>query len=105
MITSMPLEKFLFIDIETVSQNENFDSLNEEWKQLWEEKVKRSLPENVSVDEYYPQRAGVMAEFAKVICISIGYFKKEATGYQLRIKSIYGDDEKELLQSFIQTVN
>ena len=105
MITSMPLEKFLFIDIETVSQSASFNSLNEEWKQLWEEKVNRSLPENVSVGEYYPQRAGIMAEFAKVICISIGYFKKEMTTCQLRIKSIYGDDEKELLQSFIQTVN
>jgi predicted PolB exonuclease-like 3'-5' exonuclease len=105
MIAAMPLEKFLFIDIETVSQSENFNSLNEDWKKLWEEKVIRTLPENVSVDEYYPQRAGVMAEFAKVICISIGYFKKDTAGYNLRIKSIYGNDEKELLQSFIQTVN
>jgi predicted PolB exonuclease-like 3'-5' exonuclease len=105
MITSMPLEKFLFIDIETVSQSENFHFLNEDWKQLWEEKVIRTLPEDVSVEEYYPQRAGVMAEFAKVVCISIGYFKKEANNYQLRIKSMYGHDEKELLQSFIQTVN
>src|ERR1700721_2787665 len=101
MITAMPLEKFLFIDIETVSQSENFHFLNKDWKQLWEEKVIRTLPEEVSIEEYYPQRAGVMAEFAKVVCISIGYFKKEANGYQLRVKSIYGNDEKELLQSFI----
>ena len=105
MITTIPLEKFLFIDIETVSESENFHSLNEDWKQLWEEKVIRTLPEKVSIEEYYPQRAGVMAEFAKVVCISIGYFKKETNGSQLRIKSIYGDDEKVLLQSFIQTVN
>ena len=105
MITAMPLEKFLFIDIETVSQNASFDSLNEDWKQLWEEKVTRTLPEGITVDAYYPQRAGIMAEFAKVVCISIGYFKKEAESQQLRIKSFYGDDEKELLQSFIQTVN
>jgi predicted PolB exonuclease-like 3'-5' exonuclease len=105
MITSMSLEKFLFIDIETVSEKESFDSLNKDWKQLWEEKVIRTLPEETSVSEYYPQRAGVMAEFAKVVCISIGYFKKETNNYQLRVKSIYGNDEKELLQSFIQTVN
>src|SRR5438067_1556155 len=105
MIASLPLEKFLFIDIETVSQSATFISLNEEWKQLWEEKVSRSLPEDISFSEYYPQRAAVMAEFAKVVCISIGYFKKEMENYQLRIKSIYNDDEKILLQSFIQTVN
>ncbi|UAY52609.1 ribonuclease H-like domain-containing protein [Ferruginibacter albus] len=105
MITSLPLEKFLFIDIETVSQSENFQLLTEEWKMLWQEKVFRTLPDGVSVYEYYPQRAGIMAEFAKVICISIGYFRKENNNYQLRIKSIYGDDEGQLLQSFIQTVN
>jgi 3'-5' exonuclease len=105
MITTTALEKFLFIDIETVSEKESFKSLTEEWQQLWEEKVYRTLLENISIDEYYPQRAGIMAEFAKVVCISIGYFKKETPGYQLRIKSIYGNDEKELLQSFIQTVN
>jgi len=105
MIATMPLEKFLFIDIETVSQSKNFESLHEDWKELWKEKVSRTLPENISIEEYYPQRAAIMAEFAKVICISIGYFKKEAGNYQLRIKSFYGDDEKELLSSFIQTVN
>jgi predicted PolB exonuclease-like 3'-5' exonuclease len=105
MLASMPLEKFLFIDIETVSQKENFDSLNEEWKQLWEEKTTRALPEAVTVGEYYTQRAGVMAEFSKIICICIGYFKKEKNNYQLRVKSIYGDDEKVLLQTFIQTVD
>ena len=105
MITAMRLDQFLFIDIETVSESGDFNLLTDEWKHLWEEKVTRTLPEGITVDAYYPQRAGVMAEFAKVVCISIGYFKKESTGYQLRVKSIYGDNEKDLLQSFVQTVN
>ncbi len=105
MITTMRLDQFLFIDIETVSESGNFNFLTQEWQHLWEEKVNRTLPEGVTIDEYYPQRAGVMAEFAKVVCISIGYFKKEAASYNLRVKSIYGDNEKELLQSFVQTVN
>lgn len=106
MIAKMPLENFLVIDIETVSAKQNYNSLSEDWQHLWEEKVKRSVPEDITVDEYYPQRAGVMAEFAKVVCISLGYFKKEKNEeYQFRVKSIFGHDEKELLQNFITTIN
>ncbi|HMG82569.1 MAG TPA: ribonuclease H-like domain-containing protein [Ferruginibacter sp.] len=105
MITKIPLEDFLIIDIETVSQQPGFDLLSADWQQLWQDKVKHSLPDNISPGEYYPQRAGVMAEFAKVVCISLGYFKKEQGKYQLRVKSIYNIEEKELLKAFIQTVD
>lgn len=98
------LDNLLLIDIETVPQQPNFSSLNTQWQSLWEEKVKRSLPEDTNAEEFYNVRAGVMAEFAKIICISIGYFKKEAN-WNLRIKSFYSHDEKELLQKFITTVN
>ncbi len=95
------LEHLLLIDIETVSAHPSFSELTDDWKQLWEEKVQRQLPENVTAGEFYPQRAAVMAEFSKVICISVGYFKKEDAGLKLRVKSFYGDDEKVLLQDFI----
>lgn len=95
------LENLLLIDIETVSACSTFGELNDDWKQLWEEKVQRQLPENTSAEEFYPQRAAVMAEFSKVICISVGYFKKEGSALRLRVKSFYGDDEKILLQDFI----
>jgi predicted PolB exonuclease-like 3'-5' exonuclease len=105
MITKMPLENFLVIDIETVSAQKDFTAMETDWKKLWEEKVQKSLPPDTTAEAYYPQRAGVMAEFAKVICISIGYFKKEKTTHQFRVKSIFGHDEKELLQRFLDTVN
>ncbi len=105
MIVKMPLENFLVIDIETVSERKDFEAMDSEWQHLWEEKVIRTLPENTSVGEYYPQRAGVMAEFAKVVCISIGYFKKEMDQYQFRVKSLFGENEKELLQQFVKTIN
>lgn len=105
MIARMPLENFLIIDIETVSEQQHFENLNDEWKHLWEEKVIRSIPENTTVGEYYPNRAGVMAEFAKVVCISIGYFKKDKGSFQFRVKSIFGDDENILLRSFVETVD
>ncbi len=99
------IDDLLLIDIETVPEHPLFDHLTEEWKMLWQEKVQRSLPENVTAPEFYSQRAGVMAEFAKVICISIGYFKKEGSLLQLRVKSFYGDDEKILLEDFLSTIN
>ena len=95
------LENLLLIDIETVSEHANFDELNEDWKHLWEEKVQRSLPEDTTAAQFYPMRAGVMAEFSKVVCISIGHFKREGKAVLLRLKSFYGDDEKILLQDFI----
>lgn len=99
------LENLLLIDIETVSEHATFETLSEDWKTLWQEKVQRQLPEDVTAAEFYPQRAGVMAEFAKVICICIGYFKKEGNAPQLRLKSFYGDDEKTLLKEFIAALH
>jgi len=99
------LENLLLIDIETVPQHPSFELLSDEWKQLWEEKTQRSLPDFTTAAEFYPQRAGVMAEFAKIVCISIGYFTKQGNTLQLRVKSFFGDEEKKLLQDFINTVN
>ncbi|MEO7265585.1 MAG: ribonuclease H-like domain-containing protein [Ferruginibacter sp.] len=96
-------EDLIVIDIETASTHASFNDLPDEWKKLWEEKVARSVPENISPAEFYPKRAGVMAEFAKIICISIGYFNKEAT-LHMRVKSFFGTDEKILLQDFLDTM-
>lgn len=99
------LENLLLVDIETVPQYPSFDQLNEDWQKLWEEKTNRSLPDFTSSAEFYPQRAGVMAEFAKIVCISIGYFTRQGNTLQLRLKSFFGDDEKKMLQDFIATLN
>ncbi len=98
------VENLLLIDIETVPGFPAFDGLSEEWKNLWEEKVQRSLPENIDAPGFYAQRAGIMAEFGKIICISIGYFKIETASLQLRLKSFYGDDEKIILKDFTNTI-
>lgn len=97
-------EDLIIIDIETAAEHPSFDKLDDEWKSLWKEKVIRSIPENMTAAEFYPLRAGVMAEFSKIICISMGYFNKETT-LHMRIKSFYGHDEKKLLTDFITTVN
>jgi 3'-5' exonuclease len=96
------LRNTLFIDIETVSQNKNFDELSFPMQKLWKKKSV-SLDKSVNVDDQeavsksYQDRAAIYAEFSKIICISFGYFSAEG---RLRIKSVSGHDEKELLQSF-----
>jgi len=99
-----PLDQLLFIDIETVPAFAEFGEMNESWQELWEEKVKRTLPENETAAGFYAQRAGVMAEFSKIICISIGFCKTENGELQLRVKSFYNDVESELLSAFLSTL-
>lgn len=102
---NIKLENILLIDIETVPQHPGFDLMSPEWQHLWEEKTQRSLPENTTAAGFYEQRAGVMAEFAKIVCISMGYFIKQGEQLQLRVKSFYGDDEKKILQDLISMLN
>jgi uncharacterized protein YprB with RNaseH-like and TPR domain len=101
---NIPVENLFFIDIETASCSEKFELLTDEWKDLWTEKINKVLPDNTTAEEYYPKRAGIMAEFAKVICISFGYIKNENGKMQLRVKSFYSENEKDVLEKFIETV-
>ena len=101
---NITIENLFFIDIETVSCCEHYELLTDEWKELWTEKIYKALPDSITPEEYYPRRAGIMAEFAKVVCISFGYIKKDNDKPQLRIKSFYSEDEKEILENFIKTV-
>jgi len=91
----------LILDIETVPQSPQFDTLSEEWQSLWVDKISKIMPD-ITAEESYRARAGILAEFGKIICISTGYFyENEDKETCLRIKSIYGDNETELLKSFI----
>ena len=98
------IENLFLIDIETVSGVEHFHLLTDEWKKLWTEKISKNLPPNITSEEYYPMRAAILAEFAKVVCISTGYFKKENNNWQLRIKSFSSENEKEVLEGFVKAL-
>lgn len=97
-------EDLIIIDIETAPVSPSFEHLTDEWKLLWEEKTQYSIPEGTTPSEFYPKRAGIMAEFAKIVCISMAYFNKEQH-LKMRVKSFYGFDEKEILQQFLTTIN
>ena len=105
MLDNLKLEKVLFLDIETVPCESNFEDLDSTFKKLWEEKTQWQRKEEFTPSKYYKLKAGVMAEFAKVICISIGYLFTEKGEQHFRIKSFYGDDEFILLEKFIDLLN
>ena len=97
MIQNIPLEKVLFLDIETVPQFGNWRDLDETEQYLWDKKTKFQRKEEFTAEEYYTERGGIMAEFGKIICISVGILEKNG---KLKIKSFYGDYEKKLLEEF-----
>lgn len=99
MLQQLPAHKILFLDIETVPLVESWEELSPEWQELWVKKVEKQLGENEMPDEFYAKRAGILAEFGKIICISCGII---VDNQKLRLKSFYGDDEKSILHQFIQ---
>lgn len=102
MIQNITLEKVLFIDIETVPNHSSWEEVSENEQQLWDKKTKFQRKEEFSAEEYYQERAGIMAEFGRIICITVGMLEKNNT---LKIKSFYGHDELILLQEFGEIFN
>ena len=98
MIHRLALDKILFLDIETVPLHEGFNDLEEEIKALWEQKTKYQRKDDFTPEEFY-NRAGIWAEFGKIICISVGYFVLKAKQRSFRLTSFYGS-EKQILNDF-----
>lgn len=94
----------LFIDIETVPQYANFKEVPEIEKKLWEKKAHYLLHQNDTAESIY-QKAGIYAEFGKIICISTGFLTLKNNTYYLHIKSFYNDNEKQVLQDFTSYLN
>jgi uncharacterized protein YprB with RNaseH-like and TPR domain len=105
MPSPAPLLNILFLDIETVSQQSRFDELPDEWKDLWTRKAEILLrnKEAETIESIYG-RAGIYAEFGKIICISCGLLQGGGDDKKLVLKSFYGDDEKTLLREFADMI-
>ncbi len=99
MFKKIKEQNILFLDIETVPQHASYLQLNERLSKLWDKKAKRIATENQTKEETY-EKAGIYAEFGKIICISVGFITIHNKIRQFRIKSFFGDDEKKLLIEF-----
>lgn len=105
MLKGLNIEKVLFLDIETVPNFPNYGEASDAEKALWDKKAE-NLSRGESTGEEMYERAGIYAEFGKIICISVGYLHQiEGGKYEFRTRSFYGDDERLLLQEFADLLN
>ncbi|MEM6515567.1 MAG: 3'-5' exonuclease [Bacteroidota bacterium] len=93
MLKKLNLENILFLDIETVPETAEFSGLNETKQELWSQKSKYQRREDYTPEEFY-ERAGIWAEFGKIICISVGYFKMEGDVRTFRVTTFHGEEDK-----------
>lgn len=103
MLKRINLEHILFLDIETVPEHAAYDQLNESEKDLWEKKTKYQRKDDYTAEEFY-DRAGIWAEFGKIVCISVGYFVLKGDSRKFRVTSFHGEEIK-ILKDFKNLLN
>jgi hypothetical protein len=92
-MTKTDIEKILFLDIETVPVVYKYTDLNGSTKELWDKKWQYN--KEISPENQYA-KAGIYAEFAKVIVIGLGYYHQN----KFRVKTISSHNELEILNQF-----
>lgn len=95
----MKLNHILFLDIETVPEEQDFLNLSEVKQDLFAKKTQYQRKEDFTPEEFY-ERAGIWAEFGKIVCISVGFFDNHSKDLTFRLKSFYGIDEVKILFDF-----
>ncbi len=99
MNTKINFENVLFLDIETVPETEFYNDLSEEKQELFALKTQYQRKEEQTPEEFY-EKAGIWAEFGKIVCISVGYFINFKTpDRKFRVTSFFGDEVK-ILEDF-----
>jgi hypothetical protein len=108
LLDAIDLYNILFLDIETVPVTPEFDSLPDELQELWAVKARsilRKPGEELEYDEIaatFADRAGIYAEFGRIVCISVGFLTRSTEGQApvLRLKSFANHIEANLLEDF-----
>lgn len=104
--TARDLTKILFLDIETVPQHYRWDELDERSAKLFSDKTRFEQERNSkSAEEIYGEKGGILAEFGKIICIGVGSLRGEGDGHGLRVTSFHSDDERDVLQRFVDLLD
>ena len=102
MLKNINIESILFLDVETVPMFSEYEELPEPFKKLWNKKSEqlnrfvKGPDQELKTPEQLYERAGIYAEFGKIICISTGIFRNNT----LWIKSFSGEDEAVILTDF-----
>lgn len=99
---SINFEEILFLDIETAPLHSSYAKLDDEAKVFWERKNKNLALEPSAQDHNY-QRAGIYAEFGRIVCICVGKIARDEQGNNyLKLRSFFNDSENMLLIEFAE---
>ncbi len=104
MLPKLLPEHILFIDIETVPQHPDLSDAPEKIQKLWTKKAGQIGKEGDTAESLY-NRAGIYAEFGKIVCISAGKMFRKGKERAYRVKSYAGDNEKLILEEFATMLN
>lgn len=100
MIVS-PLNKILFLDIETVPLANSLMELDARLMDCWVNRSEKEHGKDADHTETFINEASYYAEFSKVACISFGYLKQaEDKSWVFTSKSFCGDVEPAILADF-----
>ena len=100
------LRDILFIDIETVASTDDYASMDERMKVQWSRKANFFRRDSQLTDEaLFHERAGIYAEFGKIVCIAVGKYVDHESG-ELGLKTkVYSDtNETGLLLNFKEMI-
>ncbi|MDR0661690.1 MAG: 3'-5' exonuclease [Prevotellaceae bacterium] len=97
MLSRINIADVLFLDIETVPQYPSSADVPPAVMRLWDKKSQYIRNEGETAEDIY-ERAGIWAEFGRIICISMGFMFFRDNERCFRVKSFYNNDEKVLLE-------
>lgn len=105
MLDHIKVENILFLDIETVPVIADYNNMSDQEKDLWDKKSAYLQEREQKTSSEVYEKAGIFAEFGKIVCISVGFIVYKGGEPSLRVKSFANDDEKILLTEFIDLLN
>jgi len=105
-----PLHKILFLDIETVGISSNYDNLKKDYPELHFQFInyldwfRKRFPEDEgkSVDEIFVNRAALVPEFSKIVCVSVGFVDPKG---EIKKQTFFNSDEGQLLKDVNTLLN
>jgi len=100
------VKNLLFLDIETVAGYPTLDAVPERLRQQWARKARHLRTDASQTDaDLYEGRAGIYAEFGRVIVIGLGFVHPTDEGeLALKVRTLTHPDEATLLREFVGIV-
>ena len=104
------LTKFLFLDIETVGCESNWENFKKYKKELSfqfehiQDNLRKRFPEEADtpIDQLFVNRAALVPEFLKIVCVSVAFVMDDGT---IKLQSFHSEDEGKLLLDVQKLLN